>query len=507
MRRSFATIVVLVLGCGRSAPRKPAASAPEPVAPPVVAAPTPADTTPKPVTLPVVPDTALKTTLPKRPDRPAQRCVLDFENTPETRAQSIRDPISQKYTTYIGGGVVGICRGQAIRIIADSAESYEQNKLHYLIGRVKYREDRVSLDADRITYFQGEERLLAEGNVVATMKDSSSMTGPRAEYFRAVRPLRTASRIVATARPTLRLYETDSVGRRQKEPVVLVADNIVGEGETLFVAHGTVTLDRTDLRARGDSAILDNVRQFSRLMKQPVVESKGSQPFTLNGRVIDIFGQSKRVDRVLATDSAKAVSKDLTLTAQNLDMRVIDNRLQRVYAYGSGLAQAVTVDRKIVAESLDVRMPNQRLRSLFADRQAYAESDPDSNKVKSKERDWLRGAVIFARFDSLMKDTTAQPRILDLTATGSASSFYHVPANNGDKTKPGVNYVRGRKIAVDFNDKEVNLVTVSDSVSGVYLEATPPDTTPPSKNGKSKQATRGRPAAALPGRGRRPPSR
>jgi lipopolysaccharide export system protein LptA len=450
--------------------------------------------------LPAATDTAAKPPA-KRAERPAQRCTLDFENTPETRAQSIRDPISQKYTTYIGGGVIGICRGQATRIVGDSAESYEQNRLHYLIGHVKYRDDQVVLDADRVTYFQGEERLLAEGNVVVTMKDSSSMTGPRAEYLRAVRGVRPASRVLMNARPTLRMYETDSAGKRQPDPVVLIADNIVGEGESLFVANGNVQLDRVDLKARGDSGLLDNVRQYARLMKGPQVESKGSQPFTLTGRIVDVFGRSRRIERVLSLDSAQAVSKDLTLTADTLDLRVTENKLNRAYAFGAGQANAVTPERRIVADSLDVVMPNQRLRELHAVGSAYADSDPDSAKITSTDRDWMRGDTIVARFDTVARDTTSQPALRDLKASGNASSFYQMPSQRGDKQRPGLSYVRGREITIDFNDREVQTVAVTDSVAGVFLEASPPVD---SSKVDAKPSNRRRTPARPPARGTTP---
>lgn len=490
------TALVFLSGCGlvRRGPAPVRATPPAVVAverdtTPIPAIP-PESTLTLPPPAPLVPGDSIKA--PRKAERPAQRCLFDFENTPETRMQSIRDPISEKYTTYVGGGVVGICRTQAIRIFADSAESYEQNRLHYLIGRVKYREDRVSLDADRVTYFQGEERLVAEGNVLVTMKDSSSMTGPRAEYFRAVRGIRPASRVIMTARPTLRMYETDSAGKAQPDPVILIADNITGEGDTLFIANGSVQLDRTDLRARADSAILDNLRQFSRLMKQPVVESKGSEPFTLVGKVIDVFGRTRRVDRVLAKDSAKAVNKDLTLTADTVDLRVADNKLNRAFAFGPARANAITKERLIVADSLDVHMPGQRLRELHAVRAAYAESDVDTLKIISGDRDWLRGDTIVARFDSVLQDTTAQPTLRDLIAEGDARSFYQVPSSKA-KDKPGLSYVRGRRITVDFKEREVQTVTVVDSVAGLFMEAAPVDSVekPRAKAPARRNANRG----------------
>lgn len=501
----------VAFACGRGAARPAATPAPAPQQTPTPAAPDTArpapdtaraapDTTPPAIALPPAPPAATDSARrAAKPEAPARRCVLDLLNTPETRLLIITDPISGKRTTYFGAGVIGVCRGQNMRITADSAESYEQNGLHFLIGNVKYREERASLDADRLTYFQSDERLVAEGNVLVVMKDSSSMVGPRAEYFRAVRPLRNASRIVSTGRPTLRMYETDSTGKRQTDPVQLIANTIIGEGESLYVAQGRVQLDRTDLKATGDSAVLDNVKQFSRLMIQPVVESKGKQPFTLRGRVIDVFGRTRRLDRILSIDSASAVSKDLTLNADTVDLRVANNELQQAFAFGPGprLATAVTKERTIVAESLYVDMPGQRIRELHAVGSAFAESDADTSKVKTGERDWLRGDTIVARFDSLAPaDTARQPAIRELVASGSASSFYQIASNSGQQDKPGLNYVRGSKIRIDFGESEVQTVTVENQAAGIYLEPAKDSTA-----GARPPGTRRPPAP------RRPPSR
>lgn len=494
-----AAVLLALAGCGRAG-RRPAA--PPPAAGPAM----PGDSIPAIIFDSITPRIAgappESAFVPAKPaaraaERPAERCLLEIDGD---RSQFIKDPITQKYTSYFGGGFTGRCPRQGITIIADSAEFYDQNQLYFLIGRVKYTERRVTLDADRLTYFRAEERLLAEGNVVAVMSDSSRMTGPRAEYFRAVRGVRLRSRMVATMRPTLTLYETDSTGaRRTSEPVVLVADNIVGEGDSLFTAWGRVELDRSDLRARGDSASLDNVRQVSRLMKSPFLESKGKDAFTLRGLVIDLYGRNRAVERVVSRDSAVAVSADLTLAADTIDLRVRDNQLQRAFAFGPGAASAVARDRTIIADSLDVRMPGQRIRELHAVRNAYAESDPDSTKVRSAERDWLRGDTIVARFDSLPSaDSAARPRIRDLLASGAAQSYYQVPNNKG-VDKPGINYVRGRQIVVDFHEQEVRTVTVIDSAAGIFLEAIPDSIAAASE--PARRNRRQPPAAA-----RRPPN-
>jgi lipopolysaccharide export system protein LptA len=427
------------------------------------------------------------------PDKPAERCVMDMLNTPETRSQSVRDPASGKYFTYIGGGVSGKCRSQDITVRSDSLESYDQTQLYILIGNAQYKEPRVTINAQRATYFRAEERVLMEGDVRAVMQNGAVMVAPRAEYFRAVRGIRERSKLVATVRPALSFAEKDSLGRPQP-PTNLNANEITADGDSIFIASGKVILNRTDLVATGDSAYMDNGKQWSRLMKGPVIQSKSDQPFTLKGRVIDLYGSAKLVNRVIAIDSAKAISKDLELIADTLDLRVKDNKLERTYAFGPSGAAARTPDRDVVADSLDVVMPHQRIRELRAIRRAYAESDPDTATIVSDERDWLRGDTIIASFDSLPpNDTTSKPRIRGILASGEASAYYQVPSNSGVKDKPGVNYVRGSRIQLNFAAGDIDNVTVTERVSGVYLEASSDTTSQATKK-------RGRPKTATPQR-------
>ncbi len=441
------------------------------------------------------PDTAHAPRAAPSPGAPAaagppdegRRCLLDLPNTPNTTTFRVKDLVTGAYTTYIGEGIRGKCRAQDITISADSGESYEANRLHILIGHVHYREPRIAIDADRVTYYQTDERLLFEGNVRAEEPDSGGvMVGSRAEYFRAVEGIRTQARLVATERPTLTYTEKDSLGRPQP-PATLNADVIVGEGETKFYASGKVVLDREDLVATGDSGTADTERHYSRLMKKPVIVSHGSEPFTLHGRVIDLFGATRSLDRVLAIDSARAESKELTLTSDTIDLRVADSKLSRAFAFGPAGATAVTPERTIVADSLDIVMPHQRVRLLRAIGKAYAESDPpDTMKVKSGERDWLRGDTIVARFDSIPpSDTTSRPQVHDIVASGQASSFYQVPAEKGDRAKPGINYARGRIIHIEFARGEVSTVTIQDKAAGLYLV---PDTTGASRTPGRKAA-------------------
>jgi hypothetical protein len=433
--------------------------------------------------------------------RPKQerRCQLNFPNTPASRVFLVKDAATNRYNTFVGGGVVGKCAGQDVTLYADSAEFYDTIKLYYLFGNVRYREARVNIDADRVTYFLQEERILAEQNVRATLPSGSSMTGPEAEYLRPVAPIRTVAQLKATRRPTFKLVQKDSTGK-PSDPATLVANRVNVVDDSAYYAGGDVDITRPDIHATSDSAYMAEVRQYARLIRRPQIEGKGERKFTLRGRAIDLFSKNRLLERVLSVDSANAISGDLDLRSDSIDMRVTDNKLTRAYAWGPTRAKAVSPDRTILADSLDVQMPNQRVSEVHAIGSAYAETTPDSTKLKSEQRDWLKGDTIVAAFDSaLASDTSSRPRIKQLVADGNASSFYQIPSNKGPTERPSLNYVRGKSITVSFLDQEVQSVIVDEQAAGVFLEPVS-DTT---AAGKARQQRPGTPAPGAV----RPPAR
>ena len=244
------------------------------------------------------------------------------------------------------------------------------------------------------------------------------------------------------------------------------------DADSLVYAGGQVDIQRPDIHATGDSAFMDSGHEIARLMRGPVIEGKADRPFTLTGTTIDIYSRQRLLERVESLGNARAVSQDMDLRADTIDLRVTDNKLERAYAWGPNGARAVSPTQLITADSLDVRLPEQRIRQVFAVKNAWAQSDPDSTKIKSKERDWLRGDTIVANFDSTRAagDTSSQPALTRLVAHGNARSFYQVAVSGAPKDRPAINYVRGRAISVAFESRQVQRVTVTEQASGVYLE-------------------------------------
>ena len=411
----------------------------------------------------------------------AKQCLLQYESSSgNTRTNAIKLP-SERYNVFQGGGVTYHCEGQGNTLIADSAEYYGDNALLYMIGNVHYTENRAKVDSDRMTYFQLEDRLNAEGNVNVRTPSGTTIKGPVIDYYRATtaRPL---ARTIASQRPHMSIIQKPAAtDKKPGEPTEVDANTIVAEGDNLVYASGNVQIGTPDLIAKSDSAFLDGTREFARLMRTPSVESRKGRPFTLTGGIIDLYSKNKLLERVVATPTGHVLSQDLELLADSVDLRVKNNQLQEVMAWGSkSRAKALSPDREITADSIDALMPAQRLREVRAIGKAYANSAPDTAHIISEARDWMRGDSVIAEFDSAAAgDTTSRPKPKRILAKGNASSYYQM-ATSGVKTKtiPNVNYVRGRIITVLFEDKAVSKVDVTDKASGVYLEPVAPATTP-----------------------------
>jgi len=403
---------------------------------------------------------------------PGSKCIIQFQGSAggTTRSNFTKLP-SGKYNAYVGGGFVGNCQGQDVTLRSDSAEYYGDQSLLYLIANVHYTDPRAKVDADHMTYWMEEEHIRADGNVFAVLASGTTMRGPVADYYRAVRPIRTEAILVSTGRPRLRLVQRDTLTGKPTDTVDVVAERITSVADSLVYAGGDVRITRPQLFATGDSAFMDQGSGIARLMLKPTVEARRSRPFTLTGGVIDVFSKNKLVSRVVATPNGHATSQDLQLYADTVDLRVNNNELERAMAWGRTRARATSPDRDILADSIDAVLPNQRIHQIRAVGKAYATSIPDTATMKTSERDWMRGDTLIATFDSAARqDSSHTPPVKTVIARNNARAYYHVKSATF-KDRPGVNYVTGRDIDISFLNGGVDTVKVRDKASGVYVEA------------------------------------
>jgi hypothetical protein len=451
-----------------------------------------------------------------RAQAPSGPCRLIFENTDTTRFTSVKLP-SGAYNTYIGAGVIAHCPVQNLTLISDSGEYYGDQHIMYMINHVHYIEPRADVHADRGTYYEIDARLIADGNVDAKLPSGTTMLGPHADYLRALPGVRTQAQLTATGRPHMNLVQRDSNGT-PSEPVGVDANTIVSLNDSLVFASGKVDIDRSDVDAHGDSAYMDQGIEFMRLMYQPSIHGKRHRPFTLRGLVIDLYSRQHELKRVKAYPEADAVSQELHLVSDTIDLRMIDGKLERAYAWGPKRAHAITTDRDDLADSIDAMLPGQVLRQVRSIRKAYAQSIPDTARLKNaKEKDWMRGDTIIAYFDSTKVDSTPphpaahagstpgdstedepQPDVKTVVGIVEAQAFYQMPPKDKCADRPALNYTRGHKITINLENKEVHTVFVVDSSQGVYLEPIMDDTLAPAdsvvgRNGKKTAKPRPKP--------------
>jgi hypothetical protein len=377
---------------------------------------------------------------------------------------------------YLGGGVLMKCSERGITMRGDSAERYADHD--QMVGNAVYDEPRFHVTSDFLTYLPNDEKVVAAGNVHATLPSGSTLEGPVAEYLRPVPRLRPHEVMNASAHPTIHIVEKDSLGR-PTPPTVVVADHVKMDGDSLIYAGGQVVITRPEIAATADSTFIDEGKETMRLMRNPHLKGTKSRPFTL-------FSRNRKLQRVLANANATAVSDSMTLTSDTIDLRVKNDLLDHAYAWGAkSRARVVSPSQNMLADSLDVSMPGQRIQLVRALRRALAEGKTDTVRFQAEKPDtldWLQGDTIVAHFDTLpVKDTSKTPSIKQLLALGHASSLYHLAPSDTGERRPAINHVTARIITIDFDQQKVATVTTVDSVSGIYIE--PHDTT--SRNTKA----------------------
>lgn len=403
---------------------------------------------------------------------PKGRCQFQFDQVPTAHLFTVKLPSAQ-YNSFIGGGVIARCPQQKMVLKSDSLEQYGDEGRFYFVGHVDYKEPRLALKADYLTYFQREERLLAFSNVDATLPSGSKLKGSSLEVFRAIPKVRPKQHGVSIGRPTITIIEKDAQGKPQP-PVTVTGNTVWMEGDSVVASSGEVVVVRPELTAIGDSIYLDNGTGMLRLMRKPKITGTKGRPFTLVGETVDLLSRRRKLERVLSKSAAAATSEDLDLKSDTIDMRVTDDLLQRATAWGKSRAHATSPQQTIVSDSIDVLMPGQRVREMHAVRNAVAEGTPDTTKFHSTEKDRLMGDTIIAYFDSIpARDTVSKPRIRMLIAIGHASSLQHLAPQDTTLRKPAFNYVCGQRIVVSFDSAKVKNVKVEDSnppCGGIYIE-------------------------------------
>lgn len=425
----------------------------------------------------------------------SRRCVFRLREVGDSGVQQVT---SAGTNYYAGGGVLITCEGTSVSIRSDSVAAYAGRVVQF-IGNVKYRDSSATLDADNGTYYKDGERWEARGNVRTTnLASGSTLTGPAVDYFRAVKGVRDSAEMFATGRPTIRYVTRDSAGTAQ-EPYVVVGDRVRQLGEGRLWAGGKVTIDRSDFTARGDSLQLRTGKRGDGALVggAPTMRGLGKDTFDLAGARIDFALRDKSIDAVQARGNGHAVTKDLDLVADTIEIDLVDQKAERTRAWGKTVRPlAISDDYEVRADSLAVDNPGQKLDEVRAFGTAWIGTAKDS---ATGERDWIAGDTVRADFATRDSAGTTVTRLDQLEAWSTAKTFYRSqdakkkPKEPGTPAKPpGLNYARADRIVIRMKPAEdgVDRVDMYGNVDGITLE--------PGKQAAAPGARPGTPAQPAP---------
>ncbi len=368
-----------------------------------------------------------------------------------------------RFLEYARGGVLIRCLGQSTTIRADSMARYSDSDRLDFHGSVQFRDSTTSLDADWARYYTRDERLEAHDNVhLIDANTGSVLTGRNLTYYREAPGVRDTAELYATLRPRVEYRESDDP---DVEPYVIFGDRVRLKGEGNTWAGGSVTIDRSDFSAKGDSAALDMRLGRGIIVGGAEASGQDSTGYTISGSRIAFRLDESRLNWIQAQDSAEAVSADWEASGDTIEFNIVNELLQSGFVWGSRRrSEAVSASQRIVADSLAIDAPDQLLTEIRGYRAARATTMQDSTQ---EEADWIAGDTLVARFDS----TETGKRVLAvLLAEGSAQAYYHVFPEPGVEGPPAINYSRGRRITAYFKGEQLERVDIIDEADGVYLE-------------------------------------
>lgn len=386
------------------------------------------------------------------------RCVVAFDSV-GTYAQTNRPDGSR--LERMGGGVYAHCIGTATRMRADSVEWFSMRDRVDLFGAVHFEDSAVTLDADRATYFLSTERLEAYQNVrLENLETGSVLTGPMLNYERAVPGLRDTTELFARGRPTV---EYRDAGQPDQEPYSIIGNQVRLRGNDQAWAGGSVTIDRSDFHAKGDSAELDLGADRGDLLGHARVEGGDSAAYVVGGDEVGFTLENGALNWVQARASAEAESADWRVVADTIEFFLEDERIRGGIAWGDQRRpMASSSFQTIVADSLAIDTPDQVLEQVRGFGMARATSVRDSVDTDS---DWVAGDTVVVQFDSL---DTGSRFLSALNAFGTAQAYYRVIdlETGGD---PDLSYSRGQRILASFGPLGIERVDVVGEADGIHL--------------------------------------
>ncbi len=401
----------------------------------------------------------LTLSLPTSAEGQAGACNVNIDST-HGIGQRFRVPGG--FHSFGNGGVWTSCIGRPTKMYSDSMAGYTERQRLDMVGNVRFQDESVILTSDRATYFLDDQRLEATGDVILTnIITGSELRGPNLRYLRAVAGVRDSVEIFATGRPTVTYRSFGSAP--SDEPYIIIGDRMHMLGGSNAWAGGNVTIDRTDFESQSDSAQLNTGGGQGTLVGNAQMVGGDSVSYILTGESIAFRSENDVIEWIQARDSANAVGDTWQLRGDTVDFQFNDGTVEKAMAWGRAIETTASADDyQIRADSIEIDMPDQVLTEVRGYFNSIATAVTDS----LTDADWIAGDTVTAHFDELSEGDRG---LSFLRAIGNAAALYKIQSEETGPV-PGINYSRGDRILVRFDEVGIKDLTVDGEADGVHLE-------------------------------------
>ncbi len=285
------------------------------------------------------------------------RCPLRWRPLEaDTRSVTNRD-VTGAHVTVLSGRYLWTCGTATME--ADSAIKRDGPRQVELLGAVVYEDSVRTLRSERLLYFQLSDFIIAEENVrLVRLTDRSTLSGPRVEFLRAVSGVDAVT--TAPDRPIVMFYSTNA---ESPEPFMIESDLAIFAGEDEARFYGDAVIDRTDLKARADSAILTRADGLGVLWGESWIEGEGIR---MEGDSIRFVSENQELEEIHAIGDGYVSGERFEVEAELIDVDLSNRQVEQVQAHGEGVSRAVSGSHELWGDSIRFAMYGGQIDTAYA---------------------------------------------------------------------------------------------------------------------------------------------
>ncbi len=344
----------------------------------------------------------------------------------DTRSVTNRDPTGA-HVTVLSGRYLWTCGTATME--ADSAIKRDGPRQVELLGAVVYEDSIRTLNSERLLYFQLSDFIIAEEDVeLVRLTDRSTLLGPRVEFLRAVSGVDAVT--TAPGRPTVTFYPTNT---ESPEPFTVESEMAIFAGEDEARFYGDAFINRSDLSARADSALLTRADGLGVLWGEPWIEAEGVR---LEGDSIQFVSQNQELEEIHAVGDGYASGERFEVAAEVIDIDLANREVERLQAHGEGVSRAVSGSHELLGDSIHFVMYGSQIDTAYAIGGAVAVQSDSSWAVPAAPEPADSTAADSTAVDSTAAElaapdsTAAGPTARDSTAAAAAQDTAAAPARD-----------------------------------------------------------------------------